>query len=238
MIYADDTVGEGLDAVMFPVAEVDVFAETEPGRRQRIAGKKAIVNADSSRVLSVVGDRYRLLDNRTALELAEKCCITAFPHTAPADWRVFSVEAPLTGGHCRIDLQHQGRTLTYDWSFSKASQDLYSPFVRVTNSYNASRVFALHFGFVRWACGNGMLDWDSRIKIAVSHDTREIEKAIEREIGRARFARVAARFRSRMEPLAETTVPRDRFLPVIQSVLEIPRPKEDALVPAAGLGSR
>ena len=29
MIY---TGRQGLDAVMFPVAEVDVFAETEPGR--------------------------------------------------------------------------------------------------------------------------------------------------------------------------------------------------------------
>ncbi len=87
MIYAGDALEEGMHAVMFPVAKVDVFAETEPGRRERIPGKKAIVNTDSGRVLSVVSDRYRLLENRTAFELARECCITAFPHTARADPR-------------------------------------------------------------------------------------------------------------------------------------------------------
>ena len=50
---------QGQDAVMFPVSEADVFAETEPGRFERIDGKKAIVNTDSRKVLSVVSDRYR-----------------------------------------------------------------------------------------------------------------------------------------------------------------------------------
>lgn len=128
--------------------------------------------------------------------------------------------------HCRIDLEHRGRILTYDWSFSRGSQDLYRPFVRVTNSYNTSRVFALHFGFVRWACENGVLDWDSEIRIAVSHDTKEIEKVIERKVDEAKFGRVAAKFRSLMEPLGETKIPRHRVRPIIQSVLEIREPKE------------
>ena len=226
MIYAGKALEEGMHAVMFPVAKVDLFAETEPGRHERIPGKKAIINTDSRQVLGVVTDQYQLLENRIALELARKCCITAFPHTAPADWRVFSVEAPLTGGHCRIDLEHRGRIVTYDWSFSRGSQDLYRPFVRVTNSYNTSRVFALHFGFVRWACENGVLDWDSEIRIAVSHDTREIEKAIERKVDKAKFGRVAAKFRSLVEPLGETKIPRHRFRSTIQSVLEIREPKE------------
>lgn len=81
MIYNGE---EGLAAIMFPVDEVDVFAETEPGRRDRIAGKKAIINMDTRAVLSVVGRQYGLLENRRALELARKCCIAAFPNTAPA----------------------------------------------------------------------------------------------------------------------------------------------------------
>lgn len=180
MIYAGNAVEDRMHAVMFPVAKVDVYAETEPGRHERVPGRKAIINADSRQVLSVVSDRYRLLENRIALDLARRCCITAFPNTAPADWIVFSVEAPLTGGHCRIDLEHTGEVLSYDWSFVAGVQDRYRPFVRVTNSYNATRAFALHFGFVRWACNNGMLDWHSEIRIAVPHDTREIEKAIEK----------------------------------------------------------
>ena len=126
MIYTGE---EGLAAIMFPVQEVDVFAETEPGRRDRISGKKAIINTDTRRVLSVVGRRYELLENRRALELAHKCCIAAFPNTAPDGWYVDAVEAPATGGHCRIDLHYAGDILTYDWSFSEAAQDSYYPYV-------------------------------------------------------------------------------------------------------------
>ena len=50
MIYNAE---EGLAAIMFPVEKVDVFAETEPGRHDRIAGKKAIINMDTRAVLSV-----------------------------------------------------------------------------------------------------------------------------------------------------------------------------------------
>ena len=109
MIYAREDIEEGLHAVMFPVRKVDLYAETETGRRDRIPGKKAVINTDSRKVLSVVSDRYRVLPNREALKLAYRCCVTAFPNTAHADWRVFSIEAPQTGGHCRIDLEHSGR---------------------------------------------------------------------------------------------------------------------------------
>ena len=84
MIY--DTVDDGLHAVMFPVRKVEIFAETEPGQRDLIPGKKALVNDDTHRALSVVSEQYHVLCNRTALELARKCCITAFPNTAPANW--------------------------------------------------------------------------------------------------------------------------------------------------------
>ena len=40
MIYAREDIDEGLHAVMFPVRKVDVYAETETGRQDRIPGKK------------------------------------------------------------------------------------------------------------------------------------------------------------------------------------------------------
>ena len=61
MIYDGDAVDHGLNAIMFPVESVPVFAETEPGRRERIPGKKALVNSYSRRVLSVVSERYRVV---------------------------------------------------------------------------------------------------------------------------------------------------------------------------------
>ena len=95
---------EGLATVMFPVEDVDVFAETEPGRRDRITDKKAIINTDTRAVPSVVSRRYGLLEDRSALELAKKCCIAAFSNTAPLGWYVNDIEVPISAEHCRIDL--------------------------------------------------------------------------------------------------------------------------------------
>ena len=226
MIYTREDIEEGYHAVMFPVRAVNVFAETEPGRRDRIPDKKAVINTDSRRVFSVVSDRYSVLPNRVAEKLARRCCITAFPNTAPADWRIFSVEAPLSGGHCRIDLEHPGKVLAYDWAFSDEVQDEWRPFVRVTNSYNHTRVFSLHFGFIRGACENGLVDWHSSIRVSLAHDTKDIERAIEEEIDEAKFDKMRQQLQSLLDPLVETTISRDRFRAVIQSVLQIRKPRD------------
>ncbi len=220
MIYNAE---KGLAAIMFPVAEVDVFAETEPGRRDRIAGKKAIVNTDTRAVLSVVGRQYGLLENRRALQLAKKCCIAAFPNTAPAGWYEDDIEAPISGGHCRIDLRYDGDVVAYDWSFSESVQDRYHPFLRLTNSYNTSRVFSIHFGFTRIRCMNSVIA-DESVRVSLSH-TKDIESRIDKEINEAKFQRVVSRFEGFLKRFGDTSIPGGRFRPIIQSVLEIHKPE-------------
>lgn len=145
----------------------------------------------------------------------------AFPNTAPANWKVFNVEAPLTGGHCRIDLKHEGTIGGYDWSFSEKEQNAYGPFIRVSNSYNRTSVFGIRFGLVRWACTNGMVDWHSSITIKVAHDVNEMEKSIEAKINEAKFRKVFDDFRGVLEPLHHSQVPERRFRPLMLSVLQI-----------------
>ena len=222
MIYED---GErGLQAVLFPVNEVDVYAETQPGLREKIPRKKALVNADTRRVLAVVSRTYNVVLNRDALRLAEKCCIAAFPNTAPANWRVFSVEAPKSGGHCHIDLTHDGQIPAYDWSFARSGQDRYDPFVRVANSYNGMRRFAIHFGLVRFKCTNGMVIWDESIRLSFTHDEPEIERRIEREIDEAKFRAVTDRYGSQADRLRNLNVPKSCLRPIVLSVLRIREP--------------
>ena len=69
MIYTDE---EGLAAVMFPVEGMGVFAETEPVRRDRIAGTKATVKTDTRRMLSGASRSYTLLENQVPLDLARR----------------------------------------------------------------------------------------------------------------------------------------------------------------------
>ena len=182
-----------------------------------------------------MSDRYQLLRNSTALRLAETCCIAAFPNTAPAKWKVFSVEAPKTGGHCRIDLKYEGKIDGYDWSFSNNEQDEFEPFIRVTNSYNRTRVFDICFGLVRWACKNGMVDWNSSITIKVAHDEMEMERSIEAKINEAKFRKVIEDFRGVLEPLRRARVPEVRFRTVMQSVFADPETSGYASESGAGM---
>ena len=223
MIY--DNAEEGLASIMFPVREVNVFAETDNGRHDRIPNKKALVNTDTRKVLSVVSRKYQVLHNSTALELAEKCCIEAFPNTAPANWEVFSVEAPLTQGHCRIDLRHKGQIAGYDWSFGKGEQDEFRPFIRVCNSYNRTFAFSIRFGLIRWACKNGFVDWHSSTTIKVAHDVKEMERSIKAKINEAKFKKVVSEFSKVLQPMRDVKIDKQQYLPLILSILDINKPK-------------
>ena len=112
-----------LDTVMFPVREVKLFAETEPGQFARVRRNKAIINERSGDVVSIVGDRYQVRHNRTALELALSACAATFPETDPAAWSVTRVRAPQTGGYCVLDLCYRPKAnaLVYGWSFPSSS---------------------------------------------------------------------------------------------------------------------
>lgn len=224
MIY-NDIEERDLQRVFFPVREANVYVESVTGEHERIPRKKALINDYTCKILSVVSDRYQVLENRTALELAKTCCMKAFPYTAPARWRVFSIEAPLTLGHCRIDLKYEGKIEGYDWSFGEAEQDLYVPFIRVYNSYNRTTAFSIRFGLMRWACKNGMVDWHSSITIKVAHDVNEMERLIEAQINEAKFRNVIDKFRELITPLRDVAIDEKRFLPVLLSVLRIRKPE-------------
>lgn len=222
MIYEGEG---GLQAVLFPVDEVNVYAETQPGQTEEVPHKKALVNADTRKVLAVVNRSYNVVLNCDALRLAEKCCIAAFPNTAPANWYVFSVEAPQSGGHCHIDLAHEGEVPANDWTFRGAVGDRYDPFVRVTNSYNGRRRLAIHFGLVRFKCTNGMVIWDESVRLSFTHDEPGIERRIEQEIDEAKFKLVAERYRGQVDRLRREPIPVCRIRPVVLSVLRIRKPE-------------
>ena len=52
MIY--DDFEEGLYSIMSPAREANVYVETDTGRHNRIPNKKALINNDTHKVLSVV----------------------------------------------------------------------------------------------------------------------------------------------------------------------------------------
>ena len=66
----------------FPVHKANVYEKSETGKYERVPRKKALINSDACMVLSVVSDRYQVLEIRTVLELAKICCMKALPYVA------------------------------------------------------------------------------------------------------------------------------------------------------------
>jgi len=141
-----------LPAVLFPVELRPILADIPDSLGDRlvpVTSKKAIVNLSTRQVLGIVGRDYRLVTNQEALEMAYECCCAVFPESKPIEWQVTAVDAPMTGGHCCIDLQHNSTALDFNCVPAGDRPDVFGPFIRVTNSYNGLRALTFNIGFFR-----------------------------------------------------------------------------------------
>lgn len=203
--------------LLFPVRTVGVFAELCEGveaSRQRIPGKKAIVNCTNGRVISVVSDKYQVVTNRDAVDYAFRCCKAAFPEVPEDSWDINGTDAPLTGGHCHFDLTHSSAKLQFDWVSASQRPDAYGPFIRVTNSYNRKRALGFNIGFMRKVCSNGMILPQSSISFSLNHNTKKIPERIEFETSKSRFQNMKASFLDFLDPLQKCPIPSE-FIPRI-----------------------
>ena len=215
--------------LMFPVRTVNVFAELRDGvqaSRQRIPGKKAIVNCTNDKVISVVSDEYQVVTNRDALDYGFRCCEAAFPDIPRSAWDVTSADAPLSGGHCHLDLAHNSALLRFDSVSAGQRPDTYGPFVRVANSYNRKRALGFTIGFMRKICSNGMIVPQSSISFSLDHNTRRMRERIEFETSRTQFQSLKTRFLAFLEPLQKCAIPTEFFRPISLLALRIPTPKD------------
>lgn len=215
--------------LMFPVRTVGVFAELRDGVEaslERIPGKKAIVNCTNDSVISVVSNDYQVVTNRDALDYGFRCCKAAFPDVPQTAWEVTAADAPLTGGHCHIDLTHNSARLKFDSVSASRRPDTYGPFIRVANSYNRRRALGFTIGFMRKVCSNGMILPRSSISFSLNHNTKRIRERIEFETSRTRFTSMKTRFLEFLEPLQKCRIPPESFLPISLFALRVPLPEK------------
>ena len=96
--------------------------------------------------------------------------------------------------------------------------------MRVTNSYNRTRVFSIRLGVRRCSCENGELYYRDSLTVAVAHDTSRIEEVIERELTEAKFRKAIGELHRQRRKLRGIEIPPDRFRPIVLSVLGIRKP--------------
>ncbi len=137
-------------------------------RRISIPGKKALLNQRTGLLLGVVSRDYRVVTNQEAVNLARDVCEKAFPGLSTVEWEAKRAAAPRTLSYAFIDLVHKTHVLNY-WDSEIKKDDPFTPFLRVTNSFNGARALRFDIGFMRKHCSNGVIFEEEVATIKASH---------------------------------------------------------------------
>lgn len=211
-----------VDSILFPVEMVDIHFMTSDGRTMPVDTHKAVVDTRNGMSLGVVSNGYRLVENREALHFAENCAAQLFG-VASGKLAVFNVRAPKRPWYCQVDLIHKG----YEVNIGK--QEVYLPFLRVTNSYNGSRALRFDIGYCRKLCSNGAIFEKEAIQFRFPHSHASIGREIDFSIAEGQLEALHSRLASDLDRLYAYGVPREMDAPLFFKALSLPHaaPDED-----------
>jgi hypothetical protein len=217
-----------IQELLFGVDQVPVEAVIGTNghtRRITIPGKKALVNQRTGYILGVVSRDYRVVTNQEAVDLAREACGIAFPGISPMEWEAKRASAPRTLSYAHIDLMHRTHVLNY-YDTAVGKNDPFTPFLRVTNSFNGARALRFDIGFMRKHCSNGVIFEEEVATIRASH-SKEAMAQLKIEITSRtlpkmweEFSRFLTSFRSITMDSAQSTLAMD-------AVLRLPTPTPD-----------
>jgi len=160
-----------LKQVIFPLRIQSVYFEEYRGEntvKRKIPHSQVIVNAETGDPISIVSKEYRVVTNEEAIEFGKKCFKELFNTVNTDDLEIFNIIAPETRSFCHIDLIHK------KYQVNIGRQEVYLPFIRITNSYNRSRALSFDIGFCREICDNGAIFEEDSIKFKFSHTKKRI----------------------------------------------------------------
>ncbi len=80
-----------------------------------------------------------------------------------------------TLSYALIDLVHRAHVLNY-WDSEIEKDDPFTPFLRVTNSFNGARALRFDIGFMRKHCSNGVIFEEEVATIKASHSKAALEQ--------------------------------------------------------------
>jgi len=160
----------------FPIEEAPVFTTvTRNGKALdvRVPHKKALIAADSGDIVGIVGAGYKVFTNQQAVTLCHKFCLEAFPDTTPAEWTFVEGHGPGTRSWAAMDIHHRAHAMNL-WGNEGGASETFTPFVRITNSYNGTRALRIDVGFLRKHCSNGVIFEQDAATLTVPHTRQGI----------------------------------------------------------------
>jgi len=209
-----------LQDALFPVGFVDIFidgmTDGEPFKPVKIPVDKyqAIINQDNGDILCVVTKDYKLITNEQALEFGKECYKRVFNINDTKNFEVFNIVTSSTKTICHIDVIQKG----YEINIYK--QEVYIPYVRITNSYNRTRALSFDLGFCRKLCDNGVIFEKETIKFSFYH-TKQIIKEVEFKILPNKLETLKNKFIEYSKKLSECPVPNEKAIPLMCKIMDI-----------------
>jgi hypothetical protein len=194
-------------------------------RRITIPGKKALVNQRTGHILGVVSRDYRVVTNQEAVALAREACGIAFPGISPMEWEAKRASAPRTLSFAHIDLMHRTHVLNY-YDTAVGKNDPFTPFLRVTNSFNGARALRFDIGFMRKHCSNGVIFEEEVATIRASHSTEALAQ-LKVEIRSRSLPKMWEEFSQFLNRIRSINMDTAQSTLALNTVLRIPTPTPD-----------
>ena len=175
----------------------------------------AVVDVERNYPFSVVTDDYELVTNKEAYDRAADVMKKVFQTTSLSDMVCLNVTMPKTRSFCHIDLIHKSA------DFSPWEKDKWTAFLRITNSYNRTRLLRFELGFCRWICLNGMIFGNKSIEYSYAHTRRGIDRInrFVENIGDIR--KLEVQLTEKLHQLQRYYVPESNMLPMLCKAFDI-----------------
>lgn len=186
---------------------------------------KAVVDTERGSVLCVVTNNYHLVTNERAIEIGHEFFKSVFSQTTSEGMEVFNVNTPKTRSFCHIDYIHK------NGSFEPWENEKWVPFLRVTNSYNRTKLLRFDLGFCRWICTNGLIFGQRGVTVRVEHSRSGMERLKSMDLGLGGLNQLEVEFIERLKNLKRFHVPRNEMLPLSCKVFDVTAKPSDLAYP-------
>lgn len=127
----------------------------------RVPHKKALLEADTGDIVGIVGARYKVFTDQQAVTLCHKFCLETFPDTTPAERTFVEGHGPGTRSWAAMDIHHRSHAMNLMGNGGPSKT--FTPFVRITNSYNGSRALRIDVGSLSPTPLRRTIFWEQRI---------------------------------------------------------------------------
>ncbi len=207
-----------INDVVFPVRLEDITLAYGDGKP--LKGFKAVVDCETGHVFSVVTRNYRLITNAEALEFGMNCFSRLFRMVDPGDMKPYKIHMPKTRSFCHVDFLYRDGASTM---FSR--QDVWYPFLRITNCYNRVHAPSVRIGFLRKVCENGLVMRSEQARFSICHYMDHDGSISVPEL--ERIEELEGKFMATLYRLAEIPVPRKYMWELAKKVFGMKKPRKE-----------